>query len=184
MPRRASLKSPCTRCQACLPGRHTIQVLSTGTKSASSSGQWVWIDAFDVASGNTSSATTSTGTTTTTGGTNTTSAGGTTSGTTPTPPTGTTGGTDHDRFHRHAATGSTPPAPTPAPTPTLYRIQENNTAIRYTGTWDLHTGSLHSGNSAKLANKPGATCLIHFCRHLHHLDWFSRPSVRDRPRLR
>ena len=132
-------------------GTHTIQVLILGTKSASSLGKWVWIDAFDVASGNASSTTTSTGSTTTsTGGTNTTSSTGTTSGTTTTGSTGT------------ASTGSTPPAPTPAPSPTLYRIQENNAAVRYTGTWGLHTGSVYSGNIAKLANKSGARASFTF----------------------
>jgi hypothetical protein len=32
------------------PGVHTITIEATGTKSASSSGRWIWIDAFDVTS--------------------------------------------------------------------------------------------------------------------------------------
>ena len=109
-------------------GTHTVQVVVTGTKNATSGGKWVWIDAFDVESAGAASNTTSSGTTTTgTGSTTTTNSSGTTS------------------------TTSTPPPPAG----TLYRIEDNNTAIRYTGTWNVHAGSVHTGNSATLAMDSG-----------------------------
>jgi hypothetical protein len=50
-------------------GTHTLVVEVTGTKSLSSQGTWVWVDAFDVVSGGTSSDTTITAPTSSTGAT-------------------------------------------------------------------------------------------------------------------
>jgi hypothetical protein len=58
-------------------GSHSLTIEATGTKSAGSRGTWVWVDAFDVLSGG--STTTSGSTTSTTSGTST----GTTTSTTP-----------------------------------------------------------------------------------------------------
>jgi hypothetical protein len=98
-------------------GSHTLAVEATGTKNASSGGTYIWVDAFDVVSGGSSSTTTSTTTTTpvpvtvvTTGtpssGSTSSSSSGSTSTTTSTPTPA-------------PAPAPTPgPAPTPAPTPT------------------------------------------------------------------
>ena len=43
------------------PGTHTLAVEAAGTKNASSSGTWIWVDAFNVISDGSSGAITSTG---------------------------------------------------------------------------------------------------------------------------
>jgi hypothetical protein len=94
-------------------GTHTLTVEATGNKNVSSSGSYVWVDAFDVASGSTST-TTTTGTqpvTVVSGGTSSsptsTTSSGSTATNTSTPGSGSTGST---------STSSSTPAPvTPAP---------------------------------------------------------------------
>jgi hypothetical protein len=78
-------------------GAHTLSIVATGRKNASSGGAWVWVDAFDVSSGD----------------------------------------------------GTAPPPPTP--TGTLYRIEQSNAAVKWSGTWSVNNGKVNSGGSAKLA---------------------------------
>ncbi len=105
-------------------GTHTVKIEVTGTMSALAAGKWVWIDAFDVQSGLTSSTTS----------TSTTSSGST----------------------------ATAPASAPAPTGTPYRVEENNAAVQSSGSWSVHTGSAHSGNSAKLSMTAGDRATLKF----------------------
>ena len=47
-------------------GNHTLAIEVTGRKNPSSGGTWVWVDAFDITSGGTTTSTTTTGSTSTT----------------------------------------------------------------------------------------------------------------------
>jgi hypothetical protein len=108
-------------------GSHTITVEGTGTKNSSSGGTWIWVDAFDVTSGDPVMSTTGSGTGTTGSGTATTGSGtGTTgSGTATTTPTSTTstttntatssGSSSSGSTTSAGSTSSTSPVAVPAP---------------------------------------------------------------------
>jgi hypothetical protein len=52
------------------------------------------------------------------------------------------------------STGTTPPPsppPSPTPTTTVVRYEQNNPAVKYTGTWYPNSGAFNSGGSATMA---------------------------------
>jgi hypothetical protein len=60
------------------------------------------------------------------------------------------------------STSTTPPSPPPTqpppptPTTTVVRYEQNNPAIKYTGTWDPNSGVFNSGGSATMAMDAGS----------------------------
>lgn len=59
---------------------------------------------------------------------------------------------------------SPPPSPTPSPTPTAttVRYEQDNPAVKYTGTWYPNNGSFNSGGSAVLAMDSGSQAQFSF----------------------
>jgi hypothetical protein len=54
------------------------------------------------------------------------------------------------------------PSPTPTPTPTTIRIEQNNAAVRYTGSWATNSLSIHSKSGAVLAMDAGSKATLTF----------------------
>jgi hypothetical protein len=126
-------------------GSHTLVVEVTGTHSAGSGGNWVWIDAFDVTSGAGTPPPTARPTTTPTPR--------TTAPPTSTPtPTATPGPTAG-------------PSPTPTPTtpaPSVVRYEDNAPPVAYSGTWFTNGSGVHSGSNAHLSVDPGNRATLTF----------------------
>ncbi len=65
-------------------------------------------------------------------------------------------------------TPTPPPTPSPSPTPTptttstITRYEQDNAAVRYTGTWYPNTGSFNSGGSATLSMTRGSQAIFTF----------------------
>ena len=113
-------------------GSHTLIIEATGTKSASSGGTWIWIDAFDVISGAGSTGSSS-GNSTSTGSTGSTSTGSTSSGSNST----------------SAATSQN-------------RVEQSSAAVVWSGSWSVNNGMFNSGSSAKLSMTAGSRATFKF----------------------
>ena len=113
-------------------GPHTLTITATGQKDASSQGAWVWVDAFDVASGNG------------------------TGPTTPTSPTGPTSPTTPP------TTPTTPTSPTTPTATSNHRVEQTNPAVKWTGNWYVNNGRFNSGGSAKLTMDAGSRATFTF----------------------
>jgi hypothetical protein len=59
-------------------------------------------------------------------------------------------------------TAATTTSTTSAPTGTLHRIEQNNAAVKYSGTWATNSGTFNSGASAKLSMAAGARASLTF----------------------
>ena len=113
-------------------GNHTLTIEVLGRRNATSTANWVWVDAFETTGSSTGGSTTPPTTTTTP------------PTTTTTPPTTTT----------------TPPTSTT--TPTVNRTEETGGGIAYVGAWSNNVNSIHSGGSAKLAMDAGYRATFNF----------------------
>ena len=58
--------------------------------------------------------------------------------------------------------GTPTPTPTSTPPPTPTRVEQDDPAVRYTGTWFNHSRSLHSGGSSVLAMDAGSDATLTF----------------------
>jgi len=54
------------------------------------------------------------------------------------------------------------PPPTPPPAPAITFVQQNNSAVVYTGTWFTNNNSIHNGGSAALAMDKGSRATLTF----------------------
>jgi glucose/arabinose dehydrogenase len=103
-------------------GTHTLTIEVAGTKSASSRAPWIWIDAFEFASGSESGS-------------------------------GGTGGGDG---------GGSPGGGTGGTPGTFTRVQQNSSAVTYSGMWNANNGGFNSGGSAVLSIDAGARATFAF----------------------
>jgi hypothetical protein len=133
-------------------GSHTVTIGPTGRKNASSSGLWIWVDAFDVTTG---SSTSSTGGGTPPGG------GTTTGGGTPPGSGTTTGGGTTPGGGTTTGGGTTPPGGTTT-TPSATRIQDTSTNVAYTGSWTTNNNAAYSGGTAHGSMNVGSLAQIGF----------------------
>jgi hypothetical protein len=123
-------------------GSHTIRIGVTGTRSGSSGGAWIWVDAFDVVDGGAGPTPTSTA-----------------------PPTATATArptATATAVPRATATPTAAPRPTATAPPTVQRIEQTDARVALAGTWFTHTRSEHSGGSAILAMDAGSTATLSF----------------------
>ncbi len=71
-----------------------------------------------------------------------------------------------DAFDVSGAAASPSPSPSPSPTaspsPSGGRIEQTNASVRYDGTWQAQTASIHSAGSAALSAETGAAATLPF----------------------
>src|SRR5581483_4113249 len=132
-------------------GNHTLRIQVRGTRSASSGGSWIWIDAFDIMSGGTPVAPSPTRTT---------------------PPSATPTGTLAPTKTQTASPSSTatatptpsptvtPTAKTPTPTSTagsgkVTRFEESSPQVQLVGSWYVNMAASNSGSRATMSMSAG-----------------------------